>query len=185
MLRIYEEVFGVEGGFEAVRVLADRNRDPVADRLYGALEEVVEEMARKPDEDAFLEAVVAYHLLAEGVVARAAQNLAAAQYERFGAFPGLLEGQRLVARDEARHIGFGVSYVRRRVAAGRERGLGVVGEVIEEFAAVAADLLETASTGMRELVLAGYGVEPEGFHAEAMRLLRIRLRSIGFLAERV
>jgi hypothetical protein len=51
-----------------------------------------------------LTAVVVYHLLGEGVIARTAQNLAADKYERL-AFPGLAEGQRLVARDEARHIG--------------------------------------------------------------------------------
>ena len=51
-------------------------------------------------EDEFLAAVVVYHLLAEGVIARTAQNLAANQYEKLS-FPGLAEGQRLVARDEA------------------------------------------------------------------------------------
>src|SRR5512132_2747863 len=34
VLRIYEEVFGVEGGIEAVRELAHRNIDPVAETLY-------------------------------------------------------------------------------------------------------------------------------------------------------
>src|SRR6266704_3020309 len=33
VLRIYEEVFGVKGGIEAVRAVADRNIDPVAETL--------------------------------------------------------------------------------------------------------------------------------------------------------
>jgi hypothetical protein len=103
------------------------------------------------------------------------------QYERFGDFPGLLAGQRLVARDEARHIGFGVSYARRCVARDRQHALAAVGEVVDDFATVAGELLETANEGMGSLVLAGYGVEPAGFYAEAMRLLQLRLRSIGFL----
>ncbi len=181
VLRIYEEVFGVEGGIEAVRELADRNMDPVAEALYARLEHYVSRLSESSDEDAFLAAVTAYHLLAEGVIARTAQNLAAPQYERLD-FPGLGRGQRLVARDEARHIGIGVSYARSRLEREPERARAVVGEVIEDFGELAARLLATANDeGMGELVAAGYGVEPEGFYAEAMRLLQLRLRSIGFL----
>ena len=66
VLRIYEEVFGVEGGLEAVRELADWNIDPVAETLYGRLEHYVGRLEGDRGEDAFLAAVVAYHLLAEG-----------------------------------------------------------------------------------------------------------------------
>ena len=183
VVRIYEEVFGVEGGFDAVRELADRNIDPVAETLYGRLEHYVGRLEDDRGEDAFLAAVVAYHLLAEGVVARTAQNLAAGQYERL-AFPGLAAGQRLVARDEARHIGIGVSYARRRMEADPENARSVIEAVMAEFAAVADTLLQTATDqGMGSLVRAGYGVDPEGFYTEAMRLLGMRLRSIGFAEE--
>ncbi len=183
VLRVYDEVFCVRGGVEAVRKLADRNLDPVAEALYAKLEEHVRRLEQDRHPDPFLQAVVVYHLLGEGVVARTAQNLAAGQYERYGYFPGLTEGQRLVARDEARHIGFGVSYCRRRVAEDRERSLSLIGEVIAEFGALAAGLLATASDGMTDLVRAGYGVEPIEFYGEAMRLLDLRLRSIGFKDE--
>jgi len=154
VLRVYEEVFGVTGGFEGVRALADQNLDPVAEALYGELEERVLRLDRERDEDTFLMAVVAYHLLAEGVVARTAQNLAAGQYVRFGDFPGLLEGQKLVARDEARHIGIGVSYARRRMTHDRARAETVIGEAIDDFARLSVQLLETADDGMADLVRA-------------------------------
>ena len=180
VLRIYEEVFGVQGGIDAVRGLADQNLDPVAETLYGRLDEYIARLEHDRHPDVFLQAVVVYHLLAEGVVARTAQNLAAGQYERFGHFPGLAQGQRLVARDEARHIGFGVSYCRARMAADPEHTRAVIAEVIDEFASVAAELLVTANNGMGDIVRAGYGVDPAGFSAEAMRLLGLRLQSIGF-----
>src|SRR3954454_4288193 len=72
VLRIYEEVFGVEGGIEAVRELADRNIDPVAQLLYSKLDERVRLLDERRDEDTFLASVAAYHLLGEGVVARTA-----------------------------------------------------------------------------------------------------------------
>ena len=179
VLRIYEEVFGVDGGIDSVRERADRHLDPVAATLYGKLEDHVARLETDRHPDVFLKAVVVYHILAEGVVASAAQNLAAGQYERFGSFPGLAQGQRLVARDEARHIGFGVSYCRARLAAEPERTRTVIGEVVDEFATVAAELLATANDGLADIVRAGYGVDPAGFSAEAMRLLDLRLRAIG------
>ena len=178
VLRVYDEVFGVQGGIDAVRALADKNADVVAETLYSRLEHYVARLSKDSDEDEFLAAVVVYHLLGEGVVARTAQNLAADQYERL-AFPGLAEGQRLVARDEARHIGIGVSYARRRMEAEPQRTRQVIEGVVEELVATAGEMLDTANAGMADLVAAGYGVDPQGFYDEAIRLTRLRLRSIG------
>jgi ribonucleotide reductase beta subunit family protein with ferritin-like domain len=180
VLRIYQEVFGVDGGFEGVRELADRNRDPVAESLYDALEQRVVALKDSPDEDTFLQAVFSYHLVAEGVVARTAQNLAVGQYERLGEFPGLIEGQRLVARDEARHIGIGVSYARRRIAADGDRARAAIDDCLEQFGQLAAQGLELGKAGLEDVLATGYGADAEAFHAEAMRLLRLRLRSIGY-----
>jgi ribonucleotide reductase beta subunit family protein with ferritin-like domain len=183
VLRVYEEVFGLTG-VERIREIADAQLDQIATVLYAALDEKVKPLETSSDPDDFLTAVCAYHLVAEGVVARTAQTLVAGQYERYGAFPGLLEGQRRVGRDEARHIGIGVSYVRRRMAEDRDHAMEVVTDFVEYFAALADGLLETAlADGMDEQVLSGYGVEAEGFYAEAMRFWQLRLRSIGYLDE--
>src|SRR5262249_29888288 len=158
------------------------NSDPISNRLYSEFSEYVEQLATDQSPEMFLGAVVAYHLLAEGVIARTAQNLAGDQYVRFGNFPGLLQGQRNVARDEARHIGIGVSYVRRCAAADPNGTYEIVAEVVGHFSEVAAEMLETANANMGDLVLAGYGADPSAFYAEAMRLLQLRMRSIGFAA---
>ena len=92
VLRVYAEVFGVEGGIEAVKALADAQLDPVAASLYEALDGVVRALEQSRDEDAFLRAVVAYHLLAEGSIGRANQTFVAAQFDRVGSFPGSAGG---------------------------------------------------------------------------------------------
>lgn len=181
VLRIYDEIFGVRGFAEA-QSLSAANSDPISNRLYSEFSEYVEQLREDQSPRMFLGAVVAYHLLAEGVVARTAQNLAGDQYVRFGNFPGLLQGQRNVARDEARHIGIGVSYVRRCAAADPNGTYEVVGEVVGHFAEVAAELLALAEGNLDDLVVAGYGTEPDAFYGEAMRLLQLRMRSIGFAA---
>ena len=182
VLRIYEEVFDVQGGIDAVRELADRNLDPVSRTLlYDKLEQWTLPLLERQDEDTFVQAVLVYHVLGEGVIARTGQNLAASQYARLGGFPGLSRGQRLVSRDEARHIGIGVSYLRRRMQADPERTRALVGAVMDDMLAVANQMLETANSGMADLVVSGYGVDPQAFYAEVMRLVDLRLRSIGYI----
>lgn len=184
VLRIYEEVFGVRGGFDAAQAVADRNLDPVSKTLlYDKLEEWVSPLNERRDEDAFLQSMVVYHLLGEGVIARAGQNLAARRYDELQGFPGLVEGQRLVGRDEARHIGIGVSYLRSRMDADPPRTRALVVEVLDDLLPVAARMLERANTDLGELAVSGYGVDPEGFYREVMRLTDVRLRSIGFMEE--
>jgi hypothetical protein len=170
------------GGIDAVRKVADGNLDPVSKTLlYDKLEEWVSPLNERRDEDTFLQAVVVYHLLGEGVIARTGQNLAARRYEHLQGFPGLIEGQRLVGRDEVRHIGIGVSYLRSRMDADPTRTRALVAEVIDDLLVVAAEMLERANTDLGDPAVSGYGVDPEGFYREVMRLMNLRLRSIGFI----
>jgi ribonucleotide reductase beta subunit family protein with ferritin-like domain len=179
VLRIYEEVFGVQGGIDGVRAVADQNMDLVAERLYERLEHYVGRLGPGSTGDEFLAAVIVYHLLAEGVIARTAQNLAATQYERL-AFPGLAEGQRLVARDEARHIGIGVSYVRQRMEADRAGTGRVIEGILADLLTLWSDLLGPASAELGDIVRSGYGVEPIEFYQEALRLAQLRFSSVGY-----
>jgi ribonucleotide reductase beta subunit family protein with ferritin-like domain len=179
VLRIYDEVFGVHGGIETVRAVADRNMDLVAERLYERLEHYVGRLTASSSEDEFLAAIVVYHLLAEGVIARTAQNLAATQYERLS-FPGLAEGQRLVARDEARHIGIGVSYVRQRMERDPAGTSAVIGAILRDLLTLWSDLLGPANAELSDLVRSGYGIEPIEFYQEALRLVQLRFASVGY-----
>ncbi|MFN8222217.1 MAG: hypothetical protein U0R50_03100 [Gaiellales bacterium] len=182
VLRIYEQVFGVKGGLPAVKALADSHLDPVSKLLlYDTLEAWTLPLLERQDETTFVQAVFAYHLIGEGVVARTGQHLAAAQYERYEGFPGLVEGQRLVGRDEARHIGIGVTYVRQRMDAEPEQTRAVIGDLTEKLFTLASASLEQANEKIAEMVGSGYGVTPQEFYDEAMRLTMIRLRSIGFV----
>ena len=83
----------------------------------------------------------------------------------------------------ARHIGIGVTYTRRRLEQDPRQAHEVIGAVIDDFGQLANALLATANQEMATLVRSSYGVEPAAFHAEAIRLMRLRLRSIGFLVE--
>ena len=180
VLRVYSDVFGVEGGIEAVKALADAELDPVAAALYAALDDVVRALEESRDEDSFLKAVVAYHLIGEGSIGRANQNFVAARFDRVGSFPGLREVQRLAVRDEVRHIGIGVSYARRRMARNGARTRALIEEIVEGFQALGDSLLEHADQGLLDDFASAYGAEPATLWAEVRHQLRLRLRSIGF-----
>src|SRR5437867_262225 len=51
VVRVYSDVFGVEGGIEAVKTLADAQLDPVAATLYEALDGVVGALEASRDAD--------------------------------------------------------------------------------------------------------------------------------------
>ena len=173
VLRVYEDVFGVKGGIGAIRALAGANLDPVAELFYRRFEEVVRELDHDKSEDTFLRAVMAYHLVAEGVVARTAQNLTSNQYDHFGDFPGLREGQRLVARDEARHIGIGVSYARQRLTEDPERARAVISKGIEQYTSVIAEAWPLIGGDLDATVRRGYGVDAKAFYEEMARLFEV------------
>jgi ribonucleotide reductase beta subunit family protein with ferritin-like domain len=179
VLRVYAEVFGVEGGLDAVKTLADAHLDPVAAALYAKLDDVVRALEAGRDEDSFLRAVVAYHLLAEGSIGRANQNFVAAQFDRVGAFPGLREAQRHALRDEVRHIGIGVSYARRRLNRDGVRARAQIAEMIDAFRALGQSMLENAAPGLANDFIDAYGAAPTTLWAEVLRQLHLRLRSIG------
>jgi ribonucleotide reductase beta subunit family protein with ferritin-like domain len=179
LLRVFSEVFGVEGGFEAVKAFADGQLDPVAASLHEALDGMVRALETNRGEDAFLRAVVAYHLLAEGSIGRANQSFVATQFDRLGSFPGLREAQRLAVRDEVRHIGIGVSYARRRIARDGQPARALIAELVDGFHALGENLLEHTSPELAGDFAEAYGAKPATLWAEVQRQLQLRLRSLG------
>ena len=179
LLRVHAKVFGVQGGFDAVKALADAQLDPVAASMYEALDGIVRALETSRDEDTFLRAVVAYHLLAEGSIGRANQTFVATQFDRVGSFPGLREAQRLAVRDEVRHIGIGVSYARRRLARDGQPVRALITELVDGFHAFGENLLEHTSPELADEFAEAYGAQPTTLWAEVKRQLQLRLRSIG------
>ena len=179
LVRIYEEVVGVEGGIDEIRARADAYMDDVAATLYEALDAGVRPLVERPGDDTFLIAVVTYHVIGEGVVAQVTQRVLPNQIESFGAFPGLVEAQRLATLDESRHVAFGVTHVRRRVAQDREHAWSVFGYVVDGFRAILAQMLESLDDDLRERFRSTYGLDAEEMCRATLRALERRLRSIG------
>ena len=185
VVRVFTDVFGIEGGVEAVKALCDEHLDPVAETFYGALENMVRPLEVTRDEDLFLQSVIAYHLIAEGSIGRTNQTLVANRFTALDAYPGLQEMQRLAILDELRHIGIGVSYARRRLARDRAHASELIGTVVDTFTGLGSQLLDGAGAELAPRFLEVYGAEPEVIWTEVLRQLELRLRAAGYEASLV
>jgi len=122
--RFFHEVLAHEGGIRTALV----NFGPAARAgyqriFYKELPEAIDRCRLDPkDPVAFVEAVVMYHLIIEGYLALGGQRSVLRLLRKIGILPGFVAGFTAVARDESRHIGFGVLALRRRVLEDAEMG---------------------------------------------------------------
>jgi ribonucleoside-diphosphate reductase beta chain len=136
--RFFAEVLAHEGGIHAALVnFGPASREGYRRIFYTDLPAAIDRCRLDPsDPVAFVEAVVTYHLIIEGFLALGGQRTTLRLLRKIGILPGFVAGFTAVARDESRHIGFGVLALRRRVLENPEMGRVIARKV--------HDLLETA-----------------------------------------
>ncbi len=78
------------------------------DHLRGVARRIQE---RPDDLDLFVEGIVTYHVVIEGVLAMTGQHQILKYLESHDIYPGFRQGFALVERDEHRHIAFGVRFL--------------------------------------------------------------------------
>ncbi len=111
--------------------------------------------------EALLRAVMLYHFYVEGVGAEAGYTLYHAIFERTGRFPGLERGIRLIQRDEARHISFGV-YVLRRLLSEHDYLVDLFENQVAALRHAARDDPEQILAGF-EPGIVPFGVDPAAY----------------------
>ena len=108
--RFFDEVIGIQGGLsEALTVLRDRVvggfRTIFDEDLVNATEAVRLDPHSYP---AWVEGIAVYHLIIEGMLALTGQKFLLGIVRELGILPGFYAGFTAVARDESRHVNFGV-----------------------------------------------------------------------------
>ena len=116
--RFFAEVLGHEGGIHSAMLEFRPKTRAGYRRIFDVdLVNAIDACRLDPkDPVAFVNAVVTYHLVIEGYLALGGQRTTLRLLRRMGILPGFVSGFTAVARDESRHIGFGVLALRRRVA---------------------------------------------------------------------
>lgn len=149
------------------------------DLFDGLLKERVDRLGRDPeDRDAFVEAITLYHMVIEGMLALTGQHNIIDFNERMGTLPGFVEGFSNVARDEHRHIAFGVRFLTDCVNED-ERYREVIQNMLIESLPIADGVIDPPWDESEDLE--NFGFSREESHAFAAQSLNRRLKVIGLV----
>jgi ribonucleoside-diphosphate reductase beta chain len=115
--RFFDEVLEVRGGLgNALKVVGPEATKGFRRIFENDLIDATDAVRMDPrDVRSWVEAVVTYHLIIEGYLAMTGQRALLQFFRAVGLMPGFTAGFTAVARDESRHIGFGVLALRRRL----------------------------------------------------------------------
>jgi len=108
--KFFEQVVGIEGGLSAAL-------EQLRDRVVGGfrtifdhdLVDATDAVRMNPhDYGAWVQGITIYHLIVEGMLALTGQKFLLGILRELGIMPGFYAGFTAVARDESRHVNFGV-----------------------------------------------------------------------------
>jgi ribonucleoside-diphosphate reductase beta chain len=180
--RFFEEVGVLEGADELKQRLdaLEEHLNPAFNELFDdLLKSRVDRLAQEPgDLNALIEAVTLYHMVIEGMLALSGQHFIIDYNEREGTLPGFVEGFSNVARDEHRHIAFGVRFLTDMVNAD-EKNRAVIQGMLEEAIPVADKVIDPPWAEEDDWDL--FGVSREETHEFAATCLSRRLKVIGLI----
>ena len=143
-----------------------------------ALRGVAKRLLASPDDlELFVEGIVTYHMVTEGVLAMTGQRTILQYMGSHDIYPGFQRGFSLVEQDEHRHIAFGVRFLR-DVCEERPEMKGVVLRTLEHLLPRAAEVFAPPEAeSPREFI--SYDYHSSQVYGFAYKTLQRRMRAIG------
>jgi ribonucleoside-diphosphate reductase beta chain len=136
------EVMGLESGEMRARLheIEERMLGPWHFLFDDSLRDIANRIKARPDDlQLFVEGIVTYHMVTEGVLAMPGQRILLQYTDEHGLYPGFNKGFSLVEQDEHRHIAFGVRFLK-DVCDERPEMKGVILRKLEELMPAAAEV---------------------------------------------
>ena len=178
--RFYSEVGVLEGTDNLVERLrkTEENLNESFGQLFdGLLHERVDRLAAEPEDTvALVEAVTLYHMIIEGALALTGQHFIIEYNTEQGTLPAFVEGFNNVARDEHRHIAFGVRFLT-DMAGEDPKYRDAIQRMMAEALPIADGVLDPPWAEDDDLEM--FGVSRDETHAFAAQCLTRRLKVIG------
>jgi ribonucleoside-diphosphate reductase beta chain len=179
--RYWREVPGTRAS--NLRELLDEIRPQVNEGynelFYDRLPSAAQRLASNPrDIDAFVEGVTIYHMVVEATLALTGQRFALENMRLDGQTHfGFYQGFTAVARDESRHVSFGIKFLQEAVREDARRFAPLIQRTLVECLPLIAGVTDPPDGDMRYYTYAGR--TQEEVLGYAMESLNKRLRAIG------
>ena len=174
------EVMGLESGSfrERLHEIEERMLGPWHFLFDDSLREIANRIKERPDDlELFVEGIVTYHMVTEGVMAMPGQRVMIEYTAEHGLYPGFNEGFRLVEQDEHRHIAFGVRFLK-EVCDQRPEMKAVIVRRLEELLPRAAEAFcPPEADDPSDFV--SYGHHSSQMYGFAYQALKRRMAAIG------
>ena len=177
--RFFSEALGIDYGRleETLSVVSQNMNSDLRYILVDALNDVSDRIRREPTHMAqLIEGVTLYHVVIEGMMALAGQRSMLETYRQTNVFPAFRGGFTAVARDESRHVVFGVKFLRDMIQRDSANA-HVVHDAIAKYAPTALASLAPDPTQVPNILAAGG--DPWQSPRYAQESLKKKLKVIG------
>jgi ribonucleoside-diphosphate reductase beta chain len=178
--RFATEVMALESGSfrERLHEIEERMLGPWHFLFDDSLREIADRIKARPDDlELFVEGIVTYHMVTEGVLAMPGQRIMIEYTGEHEIYPGFNQGFRLVEQDEHRHIAFGVRFLK-DVCDERPEMKGVILRRLEELLPKAAEVFcPPEADDPSDFV--SYGHHSSQIYGFAYQALKRRMAAIG------
>ena len=177
--RFFKEVLAVdkEKLEDALAVAREYMNEHLKYILIDALSEVAGRIQREPENLARLvEGITLYHVVVEGTMALAGQRSILEFYRMNGLFPAFRGGFTAVARDESRHVVFGVKFLRDMIQQDPSNAR-IVHDTIEKYTPIALEAISPAPEQIQ--IMMANGDDPWMTPRYAQESLVKKLKVIG------
>ena len=178
--RFFKEVIGAGDSLAATLAATEPQLNWGYRHVFDRLDRMAEELRRDRSLPKFAQAIALYHMVVEATLAQPGQHFIEDYFAKAGTLPGFTAGMANVARDEQRHIGFGVKVLSELFA-----------ESDECKAAVRELLLDVLPYSLAVFTPPGfdreytrcYGFELEDIYAFGLRSVATKWRATGYPLE--
>lgn len=146
-------------------------------QVFTELDRVSDRLRRNPNSLPLLaQGVALYHLVVEGMLAHTGQHYLRDYASRAGLFPGFSQGINMVARDESRHIAFGIQLLRELVTSNQACKVAAI-ELLNRVLPWAAGVYTPPDCDWSYITCLGNS--PEEVFAFSLRSIETKLRRAG------
>jgi ribonucleotide reductase beta subunit family protein with ferritin-like domain len=175
--RFFKEVIGAGDTLSAGLAFTEPYLDWGYKGVFDRLETMCDELRQDRSLPKFAQAITLYHLIIEAAMAQPGQHYIEDFFTKDGSMPGFSEGMHNVARDEQRHIGFGVKVLSELLAESDECK-AAVDEILREMLPYLSSVF--IPPDWDEEYTRCYGFTLEEIFAFGMRSVEMKWKAIGY-----